>query len=209
MLLTLWLAGCATVEDTGETGDTADSGIPDACECRDPTTEPFAPALVGGFDDWLGNAVAWAVDPDAGVVLVVAMAYERGVATQELDIDCADPDALVGNWVAVVPPSAEADVASHPLLGAAITSAAGARSLGVPLGALLVRGDVGTATPTRIEVATDGGVSLVRGEGQDRVLGALSFAAVADEVGGDATVDCGAASRLAALDLVYASSGDE
>lgn len=213
-LILLGLA-CETADtgDTGDTDDTAvdtgDSAVPSACDCTDPTNLNFSADTVGGFDDWSGNAVVWAIDESAGQVLVVALAYDLGVGTIERSPDCAEPDSLVGGWVAAVPPSGEGDVAAWPLLGAAITNAAGVRSLSHNMGALLLEGQLQTSTPTAVYVATGGGVTLSRGEGGDRLLGALSFGATATAVGGDATVVCDSAPRVAAMDLQFSSGGGE
>jgi hypothetical protein len=73
-----------------------------------------------------------------------------------------------------------------------------------------LKGDVFSTQAEAIYVATEGGLSLIRGEGgQDRLLGALTFAATATAVGGDAVVDCPPAIRLAGLDLGVTVSGGE
>lgn len=186
-----------------------DTAVVTACDCSDPVTVSFSPETTGGFDDWAGDAVAWAVDPAAGLVVVVATTYELGTGQIDLAASCEDPDALVGSWYTTVPDSAADDVTAWPLLGAAVTNAAGVRSLSEPLGALLLVGDVTQATPDEVWVVTDGGMSLQRNDGGDRLLGGLSFAGRADAVGGDATVDCELAPRVAALDLEFPSTGHE
>lgn len=202
LLLLACDAGAIKLDDTAARAS--------ACDCGDPTTLPFAPTVVGGFDDWSGDAVVWAIDPAAGRILVVAMAYDLGVATIDRAPTCEDPDALVGAWVADTPRSAESDVARYPLLGLAVTTAGGVRSLPHDLGALLLEGDVTGTTPERIRVATTGGVTLQRNDGGvDQLLGALTFSATADAVGGDATVDCTDSVRIAGLDLAFPAIGSE
>lgn len=205
LLLSLLLAcdpGAIKLDDT--------SARASACDCVDPTDLAFSPTEVGGFDNWSSEAVVWAVDAAAGRILVVATAYDLGVATIERAPACEDPDALVGAWVTETPRSAESDVARYPLLGLAVTTAGGVRSLPADFGALLLEGDVNGTTPDRIRVATTGGVTLQRNDGStDRLLGALTFSATADAVGGDATVDCEDSVRLAGLDLTFPATGNE
>lgn len=209
MLWTLLTACLTAPTDTADSDVPHETGVLTACECGDPSPLPFTYTDTGGFDDWSGNAVAWAVDEPHRQVLVIAMAYELGTSQISLTAACEDPDALVGSWVATVPPSARGDVTRYPLLGAAVTSAAGVRSLPVPLGALLLTGDLSQTTPDTVRVLTAGGLSLERGDGADRVLGALTFGATADAVGGDATVTCDDAVRVAALEIPFSSGGSE
>ncbi len=209
MVLTLLTACLTAPTDTADSDVPHDTGLFTACDCGDSSTLPFTFTATGGFDDWSGNAVAWAVDEPHGQVLVIAMAYELGTSQISLKAGCDDPDALVGSWVATVPAAARGDVTQYPLLGAAVTSAAGVRSLPVPLGALLLTGDLSGTTPDSVRVLTAGGLSLERGEGADRVLGALTFGATADAVGGDATVTCDDAVRVAALEIPFSSGGSE
>ena len=201
-LLASTLLGC-----DGAADDSA--GPTSACDCGDADNLDFTVREAGGFDDWTGAALAWAVDDSAGHVLVVAMDYESGVPRIDLEPACEDPDALVGSWVAAVPPSQAAAAERYPLLGAALTTDAGIRSLSANLGALLLSGDLQSTTPDTLRVATLGTVTLLRGEGQDGLQGALEFGARADAVGGDAEVDCDGAVRLAALDLEWASTGGD
>lgn len=181
-----------------------------ACACSEATTLAFDPTVVGGFDDWSGEAVVWAIDPAAGRILVVAMAYDLGVATIDRAPACEAPDALVDAWVADTPRSAESDVARYPLLGLAVTTAGGVRSLPHDLGAILLEGDVTGTTADHIRVGTTGGVTLQRNEGgTDQLLGALTFSATADTMGGDTSVDCAESVRIAGLDLAFPAIGSE
>lgn len=183
---------------------------PTACECVDPDPITFTATATGGFDDWGGAALVYAVDEQAGRVLVVAMNYETGVGQIPMEPVCESPDTLVNEWVVGIPDGAFEDVARWPLLGAALTTDAGVRSLSQDVGALLLEGDLASATPDRIHVSTDGNVTLLRGDGGgDTLQGALTFAALADGVPGHAEPACGRALRLGALDLSWASLGPE
>jgi hypothetical protein len=182
---------------------------PTACECPDPESLAFTVSDAGGFDDWGGAALAWAVDEAAGRALVVGMRYETGVGQIEREPTCEDPDALVGSWVVGVPESAQDAAARFPLLAGALTTAAGVRSLSEDVGALLLEGGLDSPTPTRIRVATGGTVTLLRGDGGDALQGALAFSADADRVGGNAEAACDDPVRIGALDLDVGATGSE
>lgn len=202
-LLPLLLIGC--VPETDDSGK--DSTSPDACACEPAQTIELPGANAGGYDDWAGTAVTWAVDPTHGRALVVAAAFTLPVSQVEIAPDCTGADALAGDWHAAVPDSATSDVARWPLLGTILTDAAGAHSLTAHGGALLVEGDLATTTPDRVLVATGGTVTLTRGEGEDSLQGALDFAAVA--TGGHATDQCGDAVTVAGIDLSWVGGGTE
>lgn len=203
-LLLVALLGC--VPDPVDTGEPPE---PTACDCEDPAALPFSVSEAGGFDDWSGAAVAWAVDESAGRALVVAMEYETGVGQIRMAPTCEDPDALVGSWIAAVPDSAADIAARFPMLASALTTAAGVRSLTEDLGALLLEGDLDASSADRVHVATDGDVTLLRREGGDTLQGALVFGARADAVGGDAEAACDETVRVGALDLDWSSGGVE
>lgn len=183
---------------------------PTTCECTDPDPVTFQATAVGGFDDWGGAALVYAVDEAAGRVLVVAMNYETGVGQIAMEPACDEADALVGQWVVDVPDTAWEDVARWPLLGAALTTDAGVRSISQEVGAILLEGDLAASVPDRVHVSTGGNVTLLRGDGGgDTLQGALEFAALADGLPGHAEAACGRALRLGALDLTFASNGPE
>ncbi|MDP2308313.1 MAG: hypothetical protein Q8P18_20000 [Pseudomonadota bacterium] len=203
-LLLLTLLAC-----TAEPDEDTSPPPPTACECEDPIALPFTVSESGGFDDWGGAAVAWAVDEAAGRALVIAVRYPTGISQIPMEVTCDDPDALVGSWVAGVPPSAADAASRYPLLAGALTTAAGVRSLSEEVGALLLEGSLASATPDRILVSTGGNLTLLRRDGGDTLQGAVEFGAEADVVGGSAVDACDRAVRIGALDLDVGSSGSE
>ncbi len=190
--------------------DSADTGTtPSACDCEVRDDLPFTVTEDGGFDDWGGAAMGWAVDGVQGRVLVVGMRYTLGVSVIPLTLGCDDPDALAASWVPGVPTSAADAAARYPLLAAALTTAPGVHSLADEVGALLLEGNLEAGTIDRAWVSTGGSVSLRRGEGSDQLQGAVEFAARVTEVGEGAQVACDSAVRVAAFSLDWPSSGDE
>jgi hypothetical protein len=204
MFFALLLSAC----DAGEkTDDTATA--PSACECEPDTRAGLTPVVAGGFDDWSGTAVAWAVDVSAGRALVVAAAFELPAYQVEIVPACDGADDVAGDWAVAVPPSASDDVATYPLLGTIMTDAAGAHSLVAKHGALLVEGDLASTTPDRVLVATGGTLTMLRGDGGNRIQGALDFAAVEDPTQAHADDDCDGALTLTGIDIDFTGSGSE
>lgn len=207
------LAACTgSGDDTTGQDDTAKDSPPaqTACECEHPTDAPLTISDQGGFDDWSGAALGWAVDGPASRVLVVAMRYQTGVSTINMEGACEDPSALGDSWYPGIPESAAGAAAQYPLLGAALLTAAGVRSLTEDLGALLVIGDLSSTTPDQIYVLSGGTVTLLRSDAPgDTLQGALIFSAQAEQIGGEATVGCDQAIRLPALDFSWPSGGSD
>lgn len=211
-MLTLFLACGPDPADTGgpqETGQQDSSPPPSACDCAVRDDVPFVVSEMGGFDDWSGAAMAWAVDATHDRVLVAGMRYPLGTSSIPLDLSCENPDALAASWVQGVPSSATDATRRYPLLASALTTAPGVRSLSDELGALLLEGDLAEVLPTRVRVSTGGQVTLLRLEAQDQLQGAFEFAAEGDVVGDGADVGCGESIRVAGLALAWLSSGTE
>ncbi|MFZ5480092.1 MAG: hypothetical protein ACOZNI_25225 [Myxococcota bacterium] len=170
-----------------------DTAPPTPCAC-----EPEARTLEvddsGGFDDWAGAALGWAVDEDAGRALVVAARFALPASQIRVEPGCDDGDG----WVAGVPPSAEEAVATWPLLAAALTDEPGIHGMDAESGAVLVEGDLASSTPDRLWRATGGGATLIRGEGVDSLMGALEF-----------TGDCDAPVEITGIDLQWPSGGSD
>lgn len=187
--------------------DNPDTAEPSACGCGGVEDLALQVTRSGGFDDWSGAAMAWAVDAVNGRVLVAAMEYELGHAQIDIAPFCQDPSALSESWYPAVPDTATEAAEDYPLLAAALTTAVGVRSLSDDVGVLLLEGDVTSATPDRVWVATGGEASLLRGEGGNGLQGAFIFAAQATEVGGPAEVACDEAVRVPGIDIAFDSYG--
>lgn len=178
---------------------------PTACDCAPTAHETFTVSEAGGFDDWSGAALVWAVDEAAGRALVVATEYPLGQPTYDVAPVCDDPAGLAASWVPVVPEGSADAVERHPVLAEVLTTPAGVRSLTEDVGVLLVEG---TSTVERVWVGTGGEATLLRGDGGDGLQGAFDFAASGDALDGEIVEDCLTAFRVPALDLSWGSSGD-
>ncbi len=213
LLVMLLLFACTPDPiDTADSADTADSGDtaePGACDCDAEGNVILSVTESGGFDDWSGAALAWAVDETNGRLMVAAMEYELGVGTIDIVPACDDPDLLAGSWIVDVPPSQRDAAERYPLLAAALTTAAGVRSLTEDVGVVFLEGDLQSSTPDRAFIATGGEATLLRQEGYDELQGAFAFTAAITAPGGDATDACDEGFRLAAIDLDFESGGSE
>lgn len=195
--------------DTHDSGDTADTAEPGACDCDAEGNVVMSVTASGGFDDWAGAAMAWAVDESNGRLMVAAMEYELGVGTIDIVPTCDNPDLLAGSWIVDVPESQRDAVQDYPLLGAALTTAAGVRSLTADVGVVVLEGDLQSTTADRAFIATGGEATLLRKEGYDELQGAFAFTAAITAPGGDAIDACDEGFRLAAIDLDFESGGSE
>ena len=185
-----------------------DTAVTDPCDCERPDVRTFAPTAQGGFDDWSGTALGWAVDDDHDRVLVVGLRFLLPASQVVFAPECADPDAIWDSWFVDVPPSCQQAVQDWPLLATGLMTAAGIHGLPAESAAVLIEGDPTQATPDRIWVATDGDGTLLRGEGYDAFQGAFTF--VASTTGdGDVVATCDEGFRLGGIDLSWVSDGED
>ncbi|HEX6273061.1 MAG TPA: hypothetical protein VFZ53_08475 [Polyangiaceae bacterium] len=154
-----------------------------------------------GFDDFgsPGAALAVAVDASSGFALVVALKFQlpfyRGAFQHGPALEAASGYRVA----AAVTPLAD-EVATYPLVTAALTDTAGVRTMPVMVAAVLLEGDLEGATPQRIYVAHAGTVSLTREDGPYDILeGELSFTEVTNLGAGATVAPSGATIELSAF----------
>jgi hypothetical protein len=136
-------------------------------------------AAQGGFDDFdsAGAALGYAVDTTNGLTVVAAAKFQLPGASYAFASSC--DAAAAARSFSVVSPGAPApsgvDVASWPILRAALADTNGIRALSARSSGgvlILIEGDPTQASPTRILVADSGGFTLFRDDGPaDRLEG--------------------------------------
>jgi hypothetical protein len=183
------------------TGPAMDGFLSKAVEILQETTAVSVELDVtdtGGYDDFSspGAALGFAVDADAGWILVAALKFELPMAEKEFVVS-ADTAALLAGYDVKPAPNVLADaMAKYPVLAAAVTDTEGIRTMASGAMFVLLRGDVTGAAPEQVFVAHAGLATLLRLDGPEDVLeGALSFVEVtglgdtAAVVAGGDTVD--------------------
>jgi hypothetical protein len=158
------LGGCPAKEESGCEPDLQ----------ADLTLPALTIAAQGGFDDFgAGAAQGYAVDTTNGVTVVAAMKFQLPGASYSFAPSCdAESAARAFTVVSAGAPSG-VDVATWPILEAALANTSGIRALTASSSGgilILLEGDPTQATPTRILVADSGDFTLFRDDGPaDRV----------------------------------------
>ena len=143
----------------------------------------------GGFDDGQGTAVAWALDEDAGLMLVTAMHYQTGTSEVVGRIDVPAED-VASAYETTVPVQLAEDAVAWPILGALLTDEAGAEALPGCCAAVLAAGDPSVRLPEAVFVASEGTLTLTRPDGpEDDVEAVLTLQQVSRLGPGAALVD--------------------
>lgn len=162
---------------------------------------------IGGFDDWSGAALAYAVDVDQGFTLVAAMPYEGGHAVLNLEPP-AVPASGAAAYEVDVPDSLAGAVTTWPMLGNLVADAAGVRGLPRGIVAVLALGDPAQAAPESLWVAVDGDGRLLRGDDpSDRLEAALVFVEVSHLGAGAEVMSASYGLALEDIDLEFPSLG--
>lgn len=143
----------------------------------------------GGFDDGQGTAVAWALDEEAGLMLVTAMQYQTGTSEIVGRIDVPAED-VASAYETTVPVQLAEDAVAWPILGALLTDEAGAEALPGCCAAVLAAGDPSVRLPEAVFVASEGTLTLTRPDGpEDDVEAVLTLQQVSRLGPGAALVD--------------------
>ncbi|MFZ5481317.1 MAG: hypothetical protein ACOZNI_31445 [Myxococcota bacterium] len=151
MLLTLLACGSGSIE-VGDAPLSVEESV---------TLRPFA---TGGFDNWDGEALAWAVDDAHSLTLVAAMRYPTGEAAIDL-APSDDAGATARAWESEVPVSLEDDTTRFGVLDVLLTDAPGVRALPGDLTVLLYTGSPQAVELASIWIAVEGEGTLTRNDG--------------------------------------------